>query len=91
MNALTVTKEGFCNFQHTDRDAHPATYGEWWEAVQLPDGRWIFHPKVDHNKTRGGEFVWGAYGVGVDFARFFISSLFSTSSDLILSQSTGSS
>ncbi|KAJ7789597.1 hypothetical protein B0H13DRAFT_1676317, partial [Mycena leptocephala] len=23
---------------------------------------------VDHDKTSGGEFMWGAYGIGVDFA-----------------------
>jgi len=68
MNALTVTKEQFSNYQHSDKDHYPVAFGYWWEAVQV-DGRWIFRPNVDHNKTRGGEFIWGAYGVGVDFAR----------------------
>jgi hypothetical protein len=32
---------------------------------------------VDHDKTSGGEFMWGAYGIGVDFAKFSSFVLFS--------------
>ncbi|KAJ7222269.1 hypothetical protein GGX14DRAFT_428355 [Mycena pura] len=58
INALTVTKEQFSNYQHIDKDHYPVAFGYWWEAVQV-DGRWIFCSNVDHNKTRGGEFIWG--------------------------------
>ncbi|KAJ7849129.1 hypothetical protein B0H14DRAFT_2356345, partial [Mycena olivaceomarginata] len=69
-NSLTATKQGFCNFQHCDLDFTPIVYGKWWEAQQINgDPRWVFTAEADHSKTQGGEFLWGAYGIGVDFAR----------------------
>ncbi|KAJ7694692.1 hypothetical protein B0H14DRAFT_3175041 [Mycena olivaceomarginata] len=68
-NSLTATKLDFCNFQHMDKDFCPIAYGKWWEAKQVKDGKWSFATDADHSRTSGGEFVWGAYGVGVDFAR----------------------
>ncbi|KAJ7430674.1 hypothetical protein B0H11DRAFT_1707471 [Mycena galericulata] len=66
-NSLTATKLGFCNFQHSDHDFCPIAYGKWWGAKKV-DGKWIFSRDADHSRTKGGEFMWGAYGVGVDFA-----------------------
>ncbi|KAJ7916205.1 hypothetical protein B0H13DRAFT_1495990, partial [Mycena leptocephala] len=69
-NSLTATKLGFCNLLHCDKDSAPIAYGKWWEAQKLRGQvKWSFAPHVDHDKTRGGEFMWGAYGIGVDFAR----------------------
>ncbi|KAJ7673052.1 hypothetical protein DFH06DRAFT_1174225 [Mycena polygramma] len=65
-NSLTATKSGFCNLQHRDKDHAPVVYGKWFEAKG--DGKhWTFDPTADHNRTKGGEFVWGAFGIGVDF------------------------
>ncbi|KAJ7091672.1 hypothetical protein C8R44DRAFT_647374 [Mycena epipterygia] len=66
-NSLTATRSGFCNYQHCDKDFSIA-YGMWWE-VNNTSGKWTFTSNADHNKTSGGEFMWGAYGIGVDFAR----------------------
>lgn len=89
-NSLTATKQGFCNFQHCDRDFAPIAYGKWWEAQQINgDPRWVFTAEADHSKTQGGEFLWGAYGIGVDFARLSSLYIFShDSSHLIFSQGT---
>jgi hypothetical protein len=57
-----------------DKDFCPIAYGKWWEAKQVKDGKWSFATDADHSRTSGGEFVWGAYGVGVDFAKFSFSS-----------------
>ncbi|KAJ7139354.1 hypothetical protein C8R44DRAFT_727437 [Mycena epipterygia] len=41
----------------------------WWAAKKnICDGRWIFSPNADHNRTNGGEFLWETYGVRVNFA-----------------------
>ena len=70
-NSLTATRQGFCNFQHNDNDEAPVAYGPWWEAKQAAgDGKWEFTPDADHNRTRGGEFMWGEFGIGVDFSKF---------------------
>ncbi|KAJ7070746.1 hypothetical protein C8F01DRAFT_1077162 [Mycena amicta] len=70
-NSLTVTKCGFGNFQHLDADAIDIAFGLWWEAIRIRDRdgklRWKCSEDVDHNKTKGGEFIWGEYGIGVDF------------------------
>ncbi|KAF7354508.1 Polyketide synthase PksM [Mycena venus] len=69
-NSLTATKCGFCNRQHCDKDHAPAAYGLWWEAICNAKGKECkFDQNAEHNKTKGGEFVWGAFKVGVDFER----------------------
>lgn len=70
-NSLTATKLGFCNFQHWDNDKAPIAFGMWWEAETGQRGKKCRFPKdADHEKTVGGEFIWGAFGIGVDFQRF---------------------
>ncbi|KAJ6525357.1 hypothetical protein B0H19DRAFT_901270, partial [Mycena capillaripes] len=69
-NSLTATKLGFCNYLHRDNDFCPIAYGKWWEARKhTGDAKWSFNPDTDHDKTAGGEFMWGAYEIGVDFAK----------------------
>ncbi|KAJ7081665.1 hypothetical protein C8R44DRAFT_558276, partial [Mycena epipterygia] len=65
-NSLTATRSGFCNYQHCDKDFCPIAYGMWWE-VSNTSGKWTFTSNADHNKTSGGELMWDAYGIGVDF------------------------
>ncbi|KAJ7038512.1 hypothetical protein C8F04DRAFT_914784, partial [Mycena alexandri] len=65
-NSLTATKCGFCNLQHCDKDHAPVAYGKWFQAKRNGQ-QWHFHPTADHNKTQGGEFIWGAFNIGVDF------------------------
>jgi hypothetical protein len=71
-NSLTATREGFSNFQHMDNDASLIAYGMWFEAGKREgDQTWSFTEDGDHEKTKGGEFIWGAFGIGVDFEKFF--------------------
>ncbi|KAJ7851411.1 hypothetical protein B0H14DRAFT_3661290 [Mycena olivaceomarginata] len=65
-NSLTATREGFSNFQHMDNDASLIAYGMWFEAgKQEDDQTWSFTEDGDHEKTKGGEFIWGAFGIGL--------------------------
>ncbi|KAJ7620997.1 hypothetical protein FB45DRAFT_928082 [Roridomyces roridus] len=67
-NSLTVTREEFANQEHKDKDKSFVAKGKWWEA-QKDGNRWIFDRNADHDKTKGGEFYWGEYGIGVDFQK----------------------
>ena len=69
-NSLTATRQGFCNFQHQDKDKAPIAYGPWWAGKKTADDKWSFTPDADHGRIRGGEFMWGGFGIGVDFAKF---------------------
>ncbi|KAJ7217112.1 hypothetical protein GGX14DRAFT_358215, partial [Mycena pura] len=68
-NSLTATRQGFCNFQHQDNDKAPIAYGPWWAGKKTADDKWSFTPDADHGRIRGGEFMWGGFGIGVDFAK----------------------
>ncbi|KAJ7507647.1 hypothetical protein B0H11DRAFT_1705665 [Mycena galericulata] len=68
-NSLTATKLGFCNYLHRDADLCPIAYGMWFGARLNVDGRWTFSPDADHHRTKGGQFLWGQYGVRVDFEK----------------------
>ncbi|KAJ7048266.1 hypothetical protein C8F01DRAFT_1005898 [Mycena amicta] len=71
-NSLTLTLRRFSNFQHQDKDATTVAFGLWWEAVEKNiEGRkrWVFPENGDHEKTRGGGFMWGKFQIGVDFER----------------------
>ncbi|KAJ7793743.1 hypothetical protein B0H14DRAFT_3559335 [Mycena olivaceomarginata] len=69
-NSLTATRERFSNFQHMDNDASLIAYGMWFEAGKRGgDQTWSFTEDGDHEKTKGGEFIWGAFGIGVDFEK----------------------
>ncbi|KAF6751053.1 hypothetical protein DFP72DRAFT_817076, partial [Ephemerocybe angulata] len=69
-NALVVTHNDFCNFLHRDRDEIEVAYGMWWAAnFDAELNTWLFDPSVDHKDIEGGQFLWGEYGVMVDFER----------------------
>jgi hypothetical protein len=72
-NCLTLTNNDFANFQHRDKDHIAIAFGLWWTSAQAftPDGEpfYSFPTGVDHDKIDGGEFLWGEYGIGVDFQR----------------------
>ncbi|KAJ7216905.1 hypothetical protein C8J57DRAFT_1598766 [Mycena rebaudengoi] len=72
---MTATMNQFGNRQHRDKDLAPLVFGLWFPAKQIGAGKgpkrrqWGIRPDADHNKMSGGEFLWGAYGIGVDFQR----------------------
>ncbi|KAJ7204008.1 hypothetical protein C8J57DRAFT_1008482, partial [Mycena rebaudengoi] len=69
-NSLTATYHGFSNWLHCDNDHVPVAVGLWWEAeCEGPGKKYVFSTDADHNKTKGGEFVWGEFGFGVDFEK----------------------
>ncbi|KAJ7234977.1 hypothetical protein C8J57DRAFT_1379763 [Mycena rebaudengoi] len=74
-NSMTSTMNRFGNRQHRDKDLAPLAFGLWFPAKQIGAGKgpkrrqWGIRPDADHDKMSGGEFLWGAYGIGVDFQR----------------------
>lgn len=75
-NSLTATNNDFANYQHRDNDLIAAAYGMWWTtAVEKGENgqpRYKFKDDIDHNQVRGGAFLWGAYGIAVDFERYVL-------------------
>jgi hypothetical protein len=74
-NSLTLTNNDFANFQHCDKDFIPIAYGLWWTSKQEVDpdtnsSTYSFHSTTDHERVVGGGFLWGEYGIGIDFARY---------------------
>lgn len=67
-NSLIITRDDFSNYQHRDNDAIPVAYGLWW-AGSKNGTRYSIDPARDHDKIRGGQFVFGEYGWGIDFER----------------------
>ncbi|KAJ7133890.1 hypothetical protein C8R43DRAFT_1239394 [Mycena crocata] len=65
------------HLMHTDQDLEPVASGKWWVAKKgkkkakkgTTEAKWSFAEDGDHNKISGGEFIWGAFGIGVDFER----------------------
>ncbi|KAF6758422.1 hypothetical protein DFP72DRAFT_808144, partial [Ephemerocybe angulata] len=73
-NALVVTHNDFCNFLHKDRDEIEVAYGMWWAGMfDTSLDTWRFDDKVDHGDIEGGEFLYGEYGIVVDFERYTLS------------------
>lgn len=68
-NALTLTNDNFANFLHRDRDHIPATFGLWWVVYHKKFKKFWFNDQIDHKNVSGGQFVWGAYGVAIDFPK----------------------
>lgn len=68
-NSLTITRDDFSNFLHIDKDAIDAAYGGWWAARVRPDGSYTIDENVSHSRIKGGAFVLGNYGIGINFER----------------------
>ncbi|KAM6495054.1 hypothetical protein JOM56_009677 [Amanita muscaria] len=72
-NCLTLTNDDFANFQHRDKDHIAVAFGLWWTSQRAvtPEGQPIysFQSDLDHDQIDGGGFLWGEYGIGVDFQR----------------------
>lgn len=68
-NSLTITRDDFANFLHSDRDEIGVAYGWWWVAgfderkreYVLDDARF------KQSDVQDGAFLFGEYSVGVDF------------------------
>lgn len=73
-NCLTLTNDDFANFQHRDKDHIAVAFGLWWASAQAftPEGQpvYSFPSGIDHDKIDGGGFLWGEYGIGMDFQRY---------------------
>ncbi|KAJ7243706.1 hypothetical protein C8J57DRAFT_1243307 [Mycena rebaudengoi] len=69
-NSFTATYHRFSNWLHCDNNYVPIAIGLWWEAeCDGPGKKYEFLMDADHNKTKGGEFMWGKFGFGVDFEK----------------------
>ncbi|KAF6750794.1 hypothetical protein DFP72DRAFT_909329 [Ephemerocybe angulata] len=69
-NALVATNNDFCNFLHVDKDEIELAYGMWWAGILDPNtDSWRFDENIDHSNISGGQFIWGEYGIMVDFER----------------------
>lgn len=71
-NSLTITNDDFANYQHKDKDKIAVAFGLWWTSHKRKEGcgtAYEFTPDVDHKDVQGGGFLFGEYGVGVDFER----------------------
>ena len=73
-NCLTLTNDDFANFQHRDKDHIAVAFGLWWTSARAltPEGQpvYSFSDLIDHDEIDGGGFLWGEYGIGVDFQRY---------------------
>ncbi|KAF9488233.1 hypothetical protein BDN71DRAFT_1513251 [Pleurotus eryngii] len=65
-NALTITHDNFSNFLHTDKDEIEIAYGMWWAGRKEEKG-WTVGDDTAQRHIQGGAFLWGKYGVAVDF------------------------
>ena len=66
-----VTNDNFANFQHCDKDHSAIAFGLWWTSARAltPDGQLVysFPSGLYHDQIDSGGFLWGKYGIGVDF------------------------
>jgi hypothetical protein len=74
-NSLTLTNNDFANFQHCDKDFIPIAYGLWWTSRKDISGpknvpSYSFDSNIDHGNVKGGAFLWGEYGIAIDFERY---------------------
>ena len=63
----------FSNFQHFDYDKISYAFGCWWVAkVPAQIGKKYELVCEDDNQAhiQGGGFLWGQYGIGIDFERW---------------------
>lgn len=68
-----MTSDNFANYLHKDRDFAPLAFGMWWSSTVTVNNRgmtsYAFDDSVGHNRVKGGQFILGEYGIGVDFER----------------------
>ncbi|KJA16326.1 hypothetical protein HYPSUDRAFT_207119 [Hypholoma sublateritium FD-334 SS-4] len=69
-NSLVITREDFSNYQHKDKDAIAVAYGLWW-AAKRNGNKYELDAVCDHAQIKGGQFVYGEYGWGIDFERCY--------------------
>lgn len=73
-NSLTITRNDFANYQHTDNDKIEIAYGLWWPAVfhksGRSDGQYVIDEDIGHDKIKGGSFLWGEYAIAVEFEKY---------------------
>jgi hypothetical protein len=67
-----LTNNDFANFPHCDKDFIPIAYGLWWTSRKDVSGptnvpSYSFDPDIDHGNVKGGAFLWGEYGIAIDF------------------------
>ncbi|KAF9029799.1 hypothetical protein BDZ89DRAFT_1159628 [Hymenopellis radicata] len=67
-NSMTITHSGFSNYLHQDNDFCEIAYGWWWTSKRQ-NGHYTLDEKVNHTDVKGGGFLWGGFGCGVDFER----------------------
>ncbi|KAF8190137.1 hypothetical protein BJ912DRAFT_850337, partial [Pholiota molesta] len=69
-NSFTATNHDFSNFQHKDNDHIDVSYGMWWAAkYSEKQKQYVLDQKIDHNQVKGGGFLIGKYGIGIDMER----------------------
>ena len=68
-NSLMITRDGFANCQHLDNDAIPVAYGLFWAAKES-NGAYSIDAAHDHDRVKGGPFIFGEYGCGIDFEKY---------------------
>lgn len=72
-NSLTITRDDFANYQHVDKDKIQIAYGLWWPATLRKVGRhhrYIIDEEIGHDQIKGGAFLWGEYGIAVEFEKY---------------------
>nr|ADE10051.1 unknown [Tremella fuciformis] len=63
-NSLTVTRDGFSNVHHVDRDASSWAFGIFWSGT-TKEGKFTGEVCQVDEVLQGGEFWWAEYGVAV--------------------------
>lgn len=74
VNSATVTHSDFANYLHRDRDHIASAFGIWWPAKCIWDAekkmyRYVFAEDAKQSSVKGGAFLWGEFGLAVDFAQ----------------------
>lgn len=74
-NSLTITRDDFSNYQHKDADKIQIAYGLWWPAALHKAGhhkQYVINSNIGQDKVKGGAFLWGEYGVAVEFEKYYL-------------------
>ncbi|KIM37465.1 hypothetical protein M413DRAFT_30926 [Hebeloma cylindrosporum] len=60
-------RDDFSNYQHQDEDEVAVVYELWWPALVDDAGEhYMLSESCSHERIRGGSFLLGEYGVGVE-------------------------
>jgi hypothetical protein len=61
---------------HRDNDHIAIAYGMWWASSKVEQKKsnfvYKFEEGIDHSEIKGGSFVLGEYGIGVNFQKFVL-------------------